>query len=68
MSAADFDRHFAPLLRPLAPRQSKLHRASMEEQRIAADLAYNKLKNGGDVLRSEIDRSHQAELNAGVQR
>ncbi len=50
----------------LSPR--KVNRMSMEEQRIAADLAYNRRKNSGQLLRSDIDRCIQADRDAGVLR
>lgn len=64
MSTSDFDRQFAPLLRPATP-EHPLRVVTMEEQRIAADLAYNRLKNSGEMLRRDIDRAHHQEINSG---
>lgn len=68
-----FDRHFAPLLRPLAPPQSEVHNTkplhvvTMEEQRrIAHDIAFALAKQSGAALRYQIDRAHVRELDSGL--
>jgi hypothetical protein len=41
-------------------------RRCIESERIKADLAINRMKNSGEMLRREIDRVRTAEMNAGV--
>jgi hypothetical protein len=41
-------------------------RRCVEAERIKADLAYNRLKNSGELRRREIDRAHRAEVEAGL--
>ena len=61
------------VLDTLSPRNSlradavphPLHVVSMEEQRIAADLAFAEFKKRGGPQRRETDRSHWAEIAAG---
>lgn len=52
-------------LAPWAPHNSEVHQIA-EEQRIAADLAYDRMKNSGELLRREIDRAHMAEIQVGA--
>jgi hypothetical protein len=56
---------FAQALAPWAPPQSEVHQVT-EQQRIADDLAYNEMKNSGELLRSEIKRAAALDRQWGV--
>lgn len=55
----------AQALAPFAPPDSDIHRQAeeaAEAEAIRADLAYNEMKNSGELLRGEIWRAQQEEL------
>jgi hypothetical protein len=56
------------VLDTLSPRNALRQECNhyLEEQRIAADLAFAEFKKKGGPLRREIDRARQWELDAGV--
>lgn len=56
------------VLDTLSPRNALRQECAhyLEEQRIAADLAFAEFKKNGGALRREIDRAHVRELDSGL--
>ena len=58
----------AACLAPFAPPQSVVHTVAEEAAAIKADLAYNELKNSGELRRREDHRAFLLQLQNDPQR